>query len=765
MLKSYPKVKPKIKVNAYNISESIFEDVGFLLATDSKFGHKTFERYAVSNYNIRVLSTADATKHLQAGGRLLVNGYGSVVQGLVKQYPQQIFAIWHSTITGAGFMGENGILLNAIKDAANGDVTILLLSEFDELPKNWIRLKQFIPRDATYNYYESNGQQQSDVVLPIGGTITVPLKNTYKLIYDCFSYGVSFAGSRDVVLLHTKEFNTAFSQNITPQIAPTSFPLSQDFFRSGRLYVCGSIADTMPYTVLESLQAGVPVLVSPNVGWASVFDEIRELCVFPAHELIRVAKILSKDTLALKKLFYKQADLVNKAADIWFRHNQSVIFTPKIAYYIEGVSDVYPIHFETKTSCVYRLQCDQNLSEIACVLARLFDSGLKINHIKLTLVLDKTSTLGFELEIDHSKNQMRSEAATNKAFRELVDSSLKGVARCAANFLYKLCLLKLDWVSLVVPESIVHQIAESSLFIIDVVGWAFHNISKQVAKYSKTPIIIAPEALIQCLADRTKSKLQPQQCIYFWFPTRLRFGSLIEARQHILTIYDHYSFKAYHELFKSCAAVSDAVFVGNDKLGIEVRSLELNLPIYVVKDGVDSIKFQGSAPPQEVFTVGWVGKGMKDLWSNVQDVKGIGLVRQLAEHYANDASVRIHIHDTDNDEMIPHADMFERFYSKIDCLICVSEAEGTPNPIFEAWASGVFVLSTNVGNVADIMIEGLNGLFVERSLESLTKAIEHTRTLSTDKDLIRKSVQSFDWSLKVHAWLYALKATTQVKKG
>ena len=63
------------------------------------------------------------------------------------------------------------------------------------------------------------------------------------------------------------------------------------------------------------------------------------------------------------------------------------------------------------------------------------------------------------------------------------------------------------------------------------------------------------------------------------------------------------------------------------------------------------------------------------------------------------------------------------------------------------------------------MIEGLNGLFVDRSIESLTTAIAHARTLPINKDLIRKSVQSFDWTLKIHAWLYALKAVAQIKKG
>ena len=37
------------------------------------------------------------------------------------------------------------------------------------------------------------------------------------------------------------------------------------------------------------------------------------------------------------------------------------------------------------------------------------------------------------------------------------------------------------------------------------------------------------------------------------------------------------------------------------------------------------------------------------------------------------------------------------WYSHIDVLICASESEGTPNPVLEALACGVPVISTHVG--------------------------------------------------------------------
>jgi glycosyltransferase involved in cell wall biosynthesis len=43
------------------------------------------------------------------------------------------------------------------------------------------------------------------------------------------------------------------------------------------------------------------------------------------------------------------------------------------------------------------------------------------------------------------------------------------------------------------------------------------------------------------------------------------------------------------------------------------------------------------------------------------------------------------------------------FYESIDCLICVSDAEGMPQPILEAAATGLPVISTDVGGVPEFL--------------------------------------------------------------
>ena len=64
------------------------------------------------------------------------------------------------------------------------------------------------------------------------------------------------------------------------------------------------------------------------------------------------------------------------------------------------------------------------------------------------------------------------------------------------------------------------------------------------------------------------------------------------------------------------------------------------------------------------------------------------------------------------------------FYFTVDVVVLTSVAEGTPNVLIEAQAAGRPVVSTDVGGVAETMINGLSGYVVAtRSAKHLAKAI------------------------------------------
>ena len=73
------------------------------------------------------------------------------------------------------------------------------------------------------------------------------------------------------------------------------------------------------------------------------------------------------------------------------------------------------------------------------------------------------------------------------------------------------------------------------------------------------------------------------------------------------------------------------------------------------------------------------------------------------------------------------------YYAQIDVYVCASKEEGTPNPILEAMACGVPVISTDVGVVRQLFGDKQQEfILAERSVAELAKKIErlhHERNL------------------------------------
>lgn len=72
---------------------------------------------------------------------------------------------------------------------------------------------------------------------------------------------------------------------------------------------------------------------------------------------------------------------------------------------------------------------------------------------------------------------------------------------------------------------------------------------------------------------------------------------------------------------------------------------------------------------------------------------------------------------------IPHNQMPEKFYHKIDCLVLPSFDEGCSNVTIEALACGVPVLTTKVGFHGERLEDGVNCLFIKRDIDDITGKI------------------------------------------
>ena len=86
-------------------------------------------------------------------------------------------------------------------------------------------------------------------------------------------------------------------------------------------------------------------------------------------------------------------------------------------------------------------------------------------------------------------------------------------------------------------------------------------------------------------------------------------------------------------------------------------------------------------------------------------------------------------------------DSMRKWYNSLDCYVCFSIFEGGPLPIMEAMACGIPCISTPVGQVPEIIIDGVNGFIVETK-EGLKEKIELLKSNHELRKMIAQNARS-----------------------
>ena len=147
--------------------------------------------------------------------------------------------------------------------------------------------------------------------------------------------------------------------------------------------------------------------------------------------------------------------------------------------------------------------------------------------------------------------------------------------------------------------------------------------------------------------------------------------------------------------------------------------------------------------------------------SSLEDFKGVNTILLPALEELEAEGLRLERKFADRKvEFIAHASMPD-YYAGIDVLICTSKIEGTPNPVLEAMACGVPVITTDVGIVPEALgKKQKNFVLPDRSIASLKSVIRRLvadpkqfRELSTEN---LKQIKNWDWAFKAQgfAWFF-----------
>jgi glycosyltransferase involved in cell wall biosynthesis len=318
--------------------------------------------------------------------------------------------------------------------------------------------------------------------------------------------------------------------------------------------------------------------------------------------------------------------------------------------------------------------------------------------------------------------------------------------------------------------------------VIDTDGWAFSNIACQLQRYlsDRFHFTIIPMGVVGNLI-RVIVMCRDCQLIHFFWREDVRLISTPYYTMHIERL--GLTYNEFEERFMRSRKVTTSIY---DHLFLNPEELSARLPTYrnvvagysvasnklrdiysavpgyppptaILEDGVDLRLFRPidlnrfEAPTTRELVVGWAGNSK---WlSETEDFKGVHTILKpaLEELRAEGLSVRALLADR-HDNWLPH-DQMPSYYSQIDVYVCTSKIEGTPNPVLEAMACGVPVISTDVGVVRQAF-GPLQQEFIlaERSIEAVKAAL---RRLYCDPALFRElseenlhSIQAWDWSIK-----------------
>jgi glycosyltransferase involved in cell wall biosynthesis len=93
------------------------------------------------------------------------------------------------------------------------------------------------------------------------------------------------------------------------------------------------------------------------------------------------------------------------------------------------------------------------------------------------------------------------------------------------------------------------------------------------------------------------------------------------------------------------------------------------------------------------------------------------------------------------------------YYNEIDAYVCMSKTEGLCNPIMEAGAMGLPVISTKSGASEEMIFDGQNGLLVERDKDSLIQALlkikEPDVRLGMGELMSKEILENWSWDVRI----------------
>jgi 2-polyprenyl-3-methyl-5-hydroxy-6-metoxy-1,4-benzoquinol methylase/peptidoglycan/xylan/chitin deacetylase (PgdA/CDA1 family) len=249
------------------------------------------------------------------------------------------------------------------------------------------------------------------------------------------------------------------------------------------------------------------------------------------------------------------------------------------------------------------------------------------------------------------------------------------------------------------------------LLLADRPGWAFDTVARALAQR------LAPAIEAQVAYSAQRPELDPCRYdlvhVFFW-GERWHQRRFSDPRQVMKELSSHrFEYQTEYGLHTPREAVDRFMRDSGTLVATSQRLFDLFSPVHErvrqYRLGTDTDLFRPAPALREgPIRVCWVG--------NRQDpLKGVD---DLLLPASNRAGVEISIAPGD----LPQNRMAD-FYRGFDVLAISSVAEGTPLPLLEAMACGLWVVTTDVGSARELVRDGEGGRMVSRNPEAFANAL------------------------------------------
>lgn len=163
--------------------------------------------------------------------------------------------------------------------------------------------------------------------------------------------------------------------------------------------------------------------------------------------------------------------------------------------------------------------------------------------------------------------------------------------------------------------------------------------------------------------------------------------------------------------------------------------------VIIFSGGVDESIFKNNNKKEYINVIGW--SGSRDNFGS--EYRGLDLI----ESACNKLNIKFNpaLREV---RMRNREEMANYYNNEIGIYVDASVNAGRQNGLLEAAVSGVPIIATNVGVVPELIIDKINGVIIDRNVESIINAIKYT---INNYDVLSNNIQQTihdKWTWKCH---------------